>query len=249
VTSTDPHQGRATSFGTAAEAYNTFRPPPPAALADLLGPLDGVESVDLAAGTGLLTRFLADRGASVTAVEPDDRMADVIRRTARGVTVLVGSAEAIPLPEASVDLVTVSSAWHWFDHQRAPVEIARILRPGGRLVVLWNGVDYRSGWSTELARLRNEVAGAAPSSRPRREVVLADDLPFGPVVTDVIDWEWSRTADQLVGLLGTYSGALVSRPEARQRLADGVRAVVDAHAVDGLVTLTMACRCITATRL
>ena len=244
----DPSDGRSRSFGAAADAYDTYRPPPPPELAELLGPLDGVVTMDLAAGTGLLTRFLAGHGARVTAVEPDGRMAAVLARRAPEVAVVRGTAEAIPVVDGSVDLLTVSSAWHWFDPARAPVEIGRVLRPGGRLAVVWNGAVYTDGWTSELGRLRATLTDLAPPGRPRHEVTLPTDAPFGPWTTEVVRWVWPRTTDEVAGFLGTFSGALVSGTRARSRFDREVRALVDAHAVDGVVELPMACRCLRATR-
>jgi SAM-dependent methyltransferase len=240
-------EGRATSFGGVAEAYNTFRPSPPPALGELLGPLDELAVVDLAAGTGLLTRFLVERGARVTAVEPDRRMAAVLASISEDVTVLQGSAEAIPLEDRSVDLVTVSSAWHWFDADAAAHEIGRILRPGGRLVVLWNGVNYvEPGWTEELARLRAEITPPSGTNQPRRQVSLPDDAPFGELRHELLSWTWPRTPAQVVGLLGTYSGALLRDHAAQLEFAERVRSVAERHAVDGIVELPMACLCVVA---
>ena len=169
MTTSAPDTVRASSFGSAAAAYDSYRPSPPAELARSLGPVDGATAVDVAAGTGLVTRFLAGLGARVTAVEPDIRMAAVLASRSRGVSVVAGSAEALPVESASVDLVTVSSAWHWFDHDRAAAEFSRVLRPGGRLVVLWNSMDYgQVGW---MRALRQEVTGGRstdPSPARRR---------------------------------------------------------------------------------
>ena len=85
----------------------------------------------MGAGTGLLTRLLASRAARVIAVEPDERMRAVLRARSPGVSVLEGTGEAIPLPDASADGVFVSSAWHWMDPEDALPEIARVLRHGG----------------------------------------------------------------------------------------------------------------------
>ncbi len=164
MATSSPDTVRASSFGSAADAYDTFRPGPPAELARSLGPVGGATAVDVAAGTGLVTRFLAGLGARVTAVEPDTRMGSVLRSRSTGVSVVAGSAEALPVTSSSVDLITVSSAWHWFDHERAAAEFARVLRPAGRLVVLWNSMDYgQVGWMREL---RREVASGRAADPP-----------------------------------------------------------------------------------
>ena len=125
------------SFGQAALAYDRGRPDWPPKLLDAL-PLGADATVlDLGAGTGKLTRLLSARYAHAIAVEPDSRMRELIS----GADVLAGTAEEIPLPDASVDGVFAAEAFHWFDWPVAVAEIARVLRPGGVLALLWNRFD------------------------------------------------------------------------------------------------------------
>ncbi len=246
VPTSRPDPVRASSFGAVADAYDAFRPRPPEGLAESLGTVAGAEAVDVAAGTGLLTRFLVLLGAQVTAVEPDARMAAVLRARSPGVRVVAATAEALPLPAESTDLVTVSSAWHWFDHARAAAEFARVLRPGGRLVVLWNGVDYGSAdW---LADLRRQVVVPGSAVPARRAVDLSPDLPFTTPTTEIHRWNWARTPDEVAGLLGTYSGVLVDDTPERDRLIDTVRAAAADRSEGGQVVLPMACRTVWALR-
>ncbi|SRR5579862_690151 len=131
----------ARGFGSAADAYERGRPDYPAAAIDFLvdrlelGP--GRVVVDLAAGTGKLTRLLVPTGADVIAVEPIAEM----RAKIQGARVLEGVAEAIPLPDESADAVTVGQAFHWFRADEALSEIHRVLRPGGGLALVWNTRD------------------------------------------------------------------------------------------------------------
>jgi SAM-dependent methyltransferase len=132
------HRAAATGFARSAEAYDRGRPGyPDAALDWLAARVEGRRVVDLAAGTGKLTRPLADRGFEVVAVEPVAEMRAVLARDARG-TVLDGTAEAIPLGDGSADAVTVGQAFHWFDGPRALAEIHRVLQPGGVLALVFN---------------------------------------------------------------------------------------------------------------
>ena len=148
---------RRTSFGAGAADYDAYRPGYPAdGLRWLLGDAPR-RVVDLGAGTGRLAVALAALGHDVVAVEPDDRM----RAIAAGhVEALAGSAEAIPLPDASADAVLAAQAWHWFDHERALAEIGRVLRPGGMLGLVWNMRETREPW---VARL-GEIAGGEDHS-------------------------------------------------------------------------------------
>ena len=132
---TSIHQAAATGFARAAEAYEIGRPGYPAAALEPLRLSPGMVVVDLAAGTGKLTRALEARGATVIAVEPVAQMRETLPGSVR---VLDGTAEEIPLDDASADLVTVAQAFHWFDGDAALAEIHRVLRPAGRLALVWN---------------------------------------------------------------------------------------------------------------
>jgi ubiquinone/menaquinone biosynthesis C-methylase UbiE len=133
------HPSAATGFARSVEAYERARPEyPPEAIAWLADELDlraGRTVVDLAAGSGKLTRPLAALGCEVIAIEPVAEMRAAIGPTARA---LDGTAEAMPLPDDSADAVTVGQAFHWFDGPRALAEIERVLRPGGALALVWN---------------------------------------------------------------------------------------------------------------
>jgi ubiquinone/menaquinone biosynthesis C-methylase UbiE len=122
---------QALSLGAIAEEYDRYRPAPPRAALDwLLQNRVGV-ALDVGAGTGARTRLLQKRAQHVIAVEPDPRMRAVIARRLPQARLLEGRAEALPLPNASVDAVLISDAWHWMDPQRAVPEIARVLRSAG----------------------------------------------------------------------------------------------------------------------
>src|SRR4051794_16495074 len=146
---------RARSFDSLAEAYERARPGWPAAaidaLVDRLGLGAGSAVLDLAAGTGKLTRLLVPRFATVIAVEPLDGMRAVLERVVPGARALAGTAEAIPLGDASVDAVVASEAFHWFDPEPAVAEMARVLRPGGGVAALYNRyVQPKERWHAEL---------------------------------------------------------------------------------------------------
>jgi len=145
---------QATSFGNVAESYDRVRPGPPAEALDWLVPVGCGLAVDLAAGTGLFTRALAGRAAQVVAIEPDRRMRAELARQSPQVRVLEGWGEEMPLPDGCADAVFVSTAWHWLDPARAVPEIARVLRPGGRLGVVWTSRDRGQDWVAELDLLR-----------------------------------------------------------------------------------------------
>lgn len=116
-----------------------------------MGP--GTKVLDLAAGTGKFTALLVPTGAEVVAVEPVTEMADELRAVIDGVEVLEGTAEDIPLPDASVDAVTVAQAFHWFDAAAALAEIARVLKSGGGLAMVWNRRDESVRWVAHMNEL------------------------------------------------------------------------------------------------
>jgi ubiquinone/menaquinone biosynthesis C-methylase UbiE len=151
------HDTAAAGLSAGSGAYARGRPSYPADaiefLASELGLGPGTKVLDLAAGTGKFTALLVPTGAEVVAVEPVKEMGDELGRAISGVEVLEGTAEAIPLPDASVDAVTVAQAFHWFDADAALVEIARVLEPGGGLAFLWNRRDESVEWVREMSEV------------------------------------------------------------------------------------------------
>ena len=148
-----------------ADRYERGRPDYPAAAVDAivseLGLRAGRAVLDLAAGTGKLTRLLIASGANVIAVEPMREMREKIA----GAVALAGTAERIPLTDASVDAVTVGQAFHWFDADAALREIRRVLTPGGGVALIWNARDPRDPLQAAL----NEVFDRYQGDTPRRE--------------------------------------------------------------------------------
>ena len=160
------------SFGAVAGDYDRLRPGPPPEAIDWLLPDRRDVVVDLAAGTGLLTRALAGKVRHVIAVEPDERMRSVLQERSADVEVLAGRGESIPLPDASADAVFVSSAWHWMDPRLAVPEIGRVLKDGGRFGVIWTGRRrdiewlHADEWFSE-ARAEAQAGREKPASKSR----------------------------------------------------------------------------------
>ena len=150
------HPGAA-GYARAADVYERARPeyPPEAViwLADRLGLRPGRLVVDVAAGTGKLTRLLVPTGARIVAVEPVAEMRRVLREAVPAAEALEGTAEELPLPDGAADAVTVASAFHWFDPRRALPELARVLRRRGRLAVVFNRRDPASKLQRELTEM------------------------------------------------------------------------------------------------
>jgi ubiquinone/menaquinone biosynthesis C-methylase UbiE len=163
------HKAAAVGFSRAADAYERGRPEYPQEAIDFvahefsLGSSSAV--LDLAAGTGKLTKALVSTGASVIAVEPLEPMRRKLTESLPSVRTLDGTAEAIPLPDEVVDAVTVGQAFHWFDGAAALREIHRVLRPGGGLALLWNTRDESVEWVARLSEVIEPYRSGAPGQR------------------------------------------------------------------------------------
>jgi SAM-dependent methyltransferase len=209
------HARRAASFGGQAAAYAEHRPDYPVdalewGLSGVTGTAHRV--LDLAAGTGKVTASLAGLGLDVTAVEPDPGMRAELSRRLPSVTAVDGRAERIPVPDADVDAVFVGQAFHWFDVQPALTEIARVLRPGGVLVPLWNYEDDSVPWVAEFSRLgRTGVSRTAPGGSENPGTHPA----FTPFESRTFHHAQRRTAESLVETVATHSHMLVAAPADR----------------------------------
>lgn len=198
---------------------------------------------DLGAGTGKLSRALADRGLDVIAIDPSASMLDAALAAHPGISptrtdadgadgpgparprlrTLVGTAEATGLPDDSVDLVTAAQAWHWFDTEAASAEVTRILRPGGTLALVWNTLDVAIGWVHRYSRIMH--AGD----------VLRDD--FTPptaaglrIVERVVHrWEDPRPTPELIDLARTRSYVITASPERREKVLANLDWYVHEH--------------------
>jgi SAM-dependent methyltransferase len=174
---------RASSFAHVAREYDRGRPSyPREAIQWLLGE-EPLEVLDVGAGTGKLTGALLDAGHRVIAVEPLAQMRAILAAALPAARALAGSAEALPLQDASVDAVAVGAAFHWFDHRVALAEIARVLRPPGVLGLLGNGFDVSRPW---VARVR-EILGPPALERPGHWPSMED---LGECFADVEDREF-----------------------------------------------------------
>jgi SAM-dependent methyltransferase len=158
------HPAAQQGFARAACEYHRGRPGYPAAaiehLAERLELGPGRSVIDLAAGTGALTRPLLALGCDVVAVEP---VAEMRAQLPAQASALDGTAERIPLPDAGADAVTVAQAFHWFDGDAALAEIYRVLRPGRSLALVWNRRVAEDPVNQALEELLAPHRGAVPS--------------------------------------------------------------------------------------
>jgi SAM-dependent methyltransferase len=259
------------SFGSIAEDYDRLRPPPAGEAIDWLLPEHCRVAVDLAAGTGLLTRALARKVAHVVAVEPDPRMASVLRARSPGVHVVQGRGEAIPLRDGCADGVFISSAWHWMDPGRAAAEVRRVLRDGGRFGMIWTSLDRDEGWldgtdwmnRVRGARAASEIsdtgdsdgpsaaepdAGDSPRPQGGREITLPDGM-FTRAGTATFRYRRPMTISDIVAMLATYSSVITADPREREsRLAEARTALEERFPGAETVEVPMRSRCWRADR-
>lgn len=246
---------RATSFGSVADSYDKVRPGPAPAAVDWLLPPECSIAVDLAAGTGLFSRALEGRVPQVVAVEPDARMRDVLAARSTGTTVLAGQAEAIPLPDAYADAVFVSTAWHWFDPGLAAREIARVLKDGGRLGIVWTSRDREADWVAELDVLRAAgepatVAQVRAELDRHHSVALPGDAAFGPARTASFGFTRTLTIEDTLDWLATSSGVITAGQADREAGRARSRAALTARSADGrMIEMPLRSWCWQADRL
>ncbi len=242
---------RAFSFGQQAETYDRFRPAPPPAAVEWVLSTSCPIALDLGAGTGALSRRMAARASSVVAVEPDPRMLSVLARRSPTVIPVEGLAEHLPFGGSTVDAVMISSAWHWMDPQLTIAEIARVLRPGGVLGVLWNGPDRSVDWVGDLLghREARPPDRYPPGNRHRFE--LPDGAPFEDLDRRVITWSLVMSTEELQGLARTYSANILLSEDGRAEQADQLarRLATEPRLQDRSdVEVPMRCRCFRAVR-
>ncbi len=238
--------GQGLSFGAVAEAYERARPGYPENAVRWLTGEEPLDVVDLGAGTGKLTRSLVALGHTVVAVEPLPDMIAQLRAAVPEATPVEGGAEAIPLATASADVVTVAQAFHWFDHGPALCEIARVLRPGGRLALVWNVRDESEEW---VAGLSDAMVGRTGIDAGTAEPIDTSGL-FGPVEHAVFGphvQEIDRETLQELVLSRSYCAVLSE--EERAPVLQKVDALFEAHARDGIVRLPYLAECFRAVRL
>jgi ubiquinone/menaquinone biosynthesis C-methylase UbiE len=201
----------AEQFAAVAGEYERGRPdyPPavPGALAAELALAPGARVLDLGAGTGKLSRALAAHGGlDVVALEPQPQLREILIGHLGPQRVIDGTAEAIPLADASVDAVTVADAFHWFDRGPALAEIARVLRPGGGLALVSTAPDWgQEPWADALGLLISERRPAHP---------FFDDAPFEQSLRETPGWSAPRLLE-----------VRAAQPASAERLLDNLRSM------------------------
>jgi SAM-dependent methyltransferase len=238
------------SFGMVADEYNRLRSAPCAAALEWLVPEEATEVLEIGAGTGILTRLLAERVDHLIAVEPDDRMRAVLAQADGRIEVLAGQAEEIPAGASSVDVVIAQSAWHWVDESRAIPEVARVLCPGGRLSLVWTGPDRSVDWMRSLWAggiiFNPDEKTEVDSRRKRRHLVNVDvggASPFLQPETKLFQWTRPMTKADLVALSATYSAVITMEESTRREHLEAMTRFLDTNeALSGLDTIDVPMR-------
>lgn len=229
----------ATSFGAEAGSYEAGRPEYPfEAVAWMLErmPVGSTRVADVGAGTGKLTRVLMEAPhAEVVAIDPDAAMLAGLRGAVPGVPTFVGTAESLPLPDASLDAVVLGQAWHWVEPVAASAEIGRVTRSGGVLGLIWNLRDERVDW---VRRLTGIMHGS------NAEIMLAEGdpqvtAPFAELEQESWDWVRPITRDQLHSMATSRSYLITAAPEERARIHGEMDELFDELGLRGDATIDL----------
>jgi SAM-dependent methyltransferase len=221
------HPAAAGGFSTAADAYERGRPGYPeeaiAWMAERLDLREGRDALDLAAGTGKLTRTLVPFGARVIAVEPIDEMREQLFRALPDVEAFDGTAESIPLPDGSVDAITCGQAFHWFRAEEALREIHRVLRPAGGLALVWNVRDLSDPLQARVNEILEPYGKGVSTHRgldPRTSI--GESGLFGPVEHRAWPYEQRLSRAHLVDRIASISYIAILDPDTRAEVLSQV---------------------------
>ncbi|GEK87286.1 class I SAM-dependent methyltransferase [Microbacterium aerolatum] len=231
--------GRATSFGAAAGDYEAARPDYPfEAVAWMLEKLPhrSHRIADVGAGTGKLTRVLADApDAEVIAIDPDPLMLEALRAAVPGVPTFLGTAERLPVPDASLDAVVLGQAWHWVDPVVGSSEVGRVVRSGGTLGLIWNTRDSGTDWVRRLTAIMH--SSAAEIMLDENGPAVAE--PFGALEQE--EWRWVRpiTRAQLHRIADSRSHLITASDAERRSIHDDMDALFDELGLEGDATIDL----------
>ena len=214
---------RAASFGSVAAEYAEFRPGYPDAAVEWLVGHAPAQVLELGAGTGKLTERLVAMGHDVTATDPSEQMLDLLSKAVPRARCATSSAEDLPMANASFDVVVAAQAFHWFDLERALPEIARVLRPGGVLAVVWNRADQKVPWVRKVFTLIG-WGGDDADHDP-----VADSDLFTPSASRLVRHWQSMDRRSLLGFCSSQSAVATMSESRRREVLDQVGAIYDSY--------------------
>jgi len=225
------HEVAAAGFSNPGD-YEAARPSyPPDAVAWFVEHLriaPGATVVDLAAGTGKLTRLLVPAGASLIAAEPVAGMRATFRDVLPNVPIIATTAEQLPFRDGSLDAVTIAQAFHWFDEDRAIAALARAVRVGGRVGLVWNARDRSVPWVNDVWAIMDRVEKRAPwrDHENWRDSALRDRPGFGPLNAAEFRHEQTVTPAAMVQRVASVSHVAVLPHAEREAVLEEVRNVL-----------------------
>ena len=233
-------------FSAKVADYAASRPDYPAALFESIAGVcklaGGAVIADIGAGTGLLTQGWLRQGYQVVAVEPNPAMrlaADSLLGATPGYRSVAGCAEAIPLPPASVDLLTAAQAFHWFEIEQARAECLRVLRPHGQVALIWNDRDGDDPLNMELDALFAEFGGARRAALVAHEDRATVPRFFGASVPLELSWPHAHALDEAGLACLVFSRSYMPprhSPDGKQALLR-LRGIFQRNAVSGRVQI------------
>jgi SAM-dependent methyltransferase len=246
IVNRDPNaRGPYTAFAEVAGAYERGRPAYPEEAVQWLTGDEPKDIVDLGAGTGKLTRALVALGHRVTAIDPLPEMLELLPANAPGAFAILGTAEVIPLPDAHADVVTCGQSFHWFDRSLALPEIARVLRPDGRLALIWNTRDDRVPWVARLSGIIGEESVRREDLLPE---AVGESALFGPVETAEFGFEQHLDRKMLMDLVLSRSYCAKLPPPEREPILDAVGHLYDEVAAPDGIRLPYVSECFRAAK-
>ena len=231
----DIHPAAARGYQNQASAYERGRPAYPSSATDfLLSSLNihlDTHVIELGAGTGKFTRVLVATRARVTAVEPVESMRTEFARHLPRTRMLHGRAEDLPLPDGDADVVVVAQAFHWFDALPAAREIHRVLKPGGRLGLIWNVRDETASWVAELTRIIDEYAGSVPRYRTGawKEAFGHTSLLFSALESREFHHVHTGPVDMVIDRMASISFIAALPAALHARVLERTRHLLDTH--------------------
>ena len=212
------------AFGELAEVFDRVRPDYPRAAVEWLTGPGRLTVIELGAGTGKLTRRLVEAGHDVLAVDPAPKMLAVLQEHVKDVRTAVAGAEAIPAPSRSADVVIAGHSFHWFDTAEALPEIARVLRPGGRLALSWNVRDTGIPWVKKLGR----ILGSERDDLVDVSALEASPL-FGAVEQNQFRFWADHTKATLLDLVRSRPAVHLMDERTREDILDEVATLYDSY--------------------
>jgi len=228
------HPTAAKGFEIGADSYERGRPEFPIEAVDYL--IQSLEIkpqskvMDLGAGTGKFTRLLVPTKAVLTAVEPVEKMRQKFRSVLPEIEIVAGTAENIPAPDSSFDAVVVAQAFHWFDGDSALKEIHRVLKPNGKLGLIWNMRDESVNWVSELTRIVDAHEAGAPRYKTHEWKKAFDQTKsFTPLEKKTFKYLQKGTAETVVDRVQSISFISALSEKDRENVLQQIRGLLSRH--------------------